>query len=342
MKSSPLVGRRVVWPLAAACLAGCAAGGPQGLLGNLLPQTATPAPAASGSGSPEVAREGEEGPVVYVDPESLTLTVPLAAMTLTRTGQTATSLDTAMRDVGRLLVGLFDYGNFPGSVAPFGFAIEGAYRGTLSTKALEAGGAAPYFGFPTLFTLSVPAVIGMAPTVSLAGAPTASAFFTSGDATLNYMGLGTARDIRRESRRYLVRDFLDGASLATGATLESGKSPSVSFRNLPLTAGQSTHRYLLFAVAYDRAPNPVDARILGYTEQPLDPKLLGPGQLGKDVVLDPMTLTLDNDLLKTGVKAEVTVVYVAPTMEDGELPATPLPKVGSPSPLPGPSPLPTP
>jgi hypothetical protein len=154
------------------------------------------------------------------------------------------------------------------------------------------------------------------------------------------MGLGTDKDIRRESRRYLVRDFIDGAGLALGVATPGGKAPSVSFRNLPLTTGQSGHRYLLFAIAYDKAPKAQDFRILGYAEQPVDPNLLGPDKLGKDVVLDPMTLVLDNDLLKSAVKVGVTVVKLHPTMEDG--PGMPSPVQSGLKPSPTPSPTPSP
>lgn len=330
-----------MWPLAAAWLAGCAAGGTQGLLGGLglpaAPQAAvqTPAPVPSGVAGNLVAKQDEEGNVIYVDADSLTLTVPLAAAVVSSGGRETTSLDTAMQEVGRLMVGLFDYGNIAGSVAPFGFAIEGGYKASsLASKAIEQGGGAPYFAFLNPGKLSVPSVLGMAPTVSISGASSAAAFFKPADTAFGYMGLGTAKDIRRESRRYLVRDFIDGATLTTSTATTGGKAPSVSFRNLPLTTGQSGHRYLLFAIAYDKAPKVEDARILGYSELPIDPKLLGPEKLGQDVVLDPMTLVLDNDLLKSAVKVGVTVVQRPPTLEDGPELATPVPASGSTTPRP--------
>lgn len=336
------IGSRLLWPFAAVWLAGCNAAGGAGILGGLAlpgaPQTTVqpPAPLPSGVAGNVVAKQDEEGNVIYVDAESLTLTVPLAAAVAAAGGRETTSLDTALQDVGRLLVGLFDYGNISGSVAPFGFAIEGGYKAVgVTTMSLDQGGAAPYFAFLAPTRLSVPSVLGMPASISLSGAATASAFFKATDTALGYMGLGTAKDIRRESRRYLVRDFIDGATLVSGVATSGGKAPSVSFRNLPLTTGQSGHRYLLFAIAYDKAPKAEDARILGYSELPVDPKLLGPDKLGQNVVLDPMTLVLDNDLLKSAVKVGVTVVKLPPTMEDGLELATPRPAgTGTPTPQP--------
>lgn len=197
--------------------------------------------------------------------------------------------------IGKVVVGLFDFGTSANEVARLGWLTTGSYQSVGSSVQLQAASFA-WFAAPHA-----------APITGIVGTPSAYGSNRHSSDTLAsfaYLDLNKSNGYRLESRRYMIRDFLDGESL-----MQNGVATSyLRFGNLAADDGSGAHRYLAFAVAWDNHPDMTKRKVLGYTDALVDPASAS----------SPVALNL---VLNEGVSTDLTQIGVTldpviPAIED--------------------------
>jgi hypothetical protein len=158
--------------------------------------------------------------------------------------------------IGQVVVGLFDYGTAANEVARLGWVTIGGYLSETTKERLQAS-TLKCFAKPHAFPLT-----------DIVGTPTAyNSKWHRQDSLVNGALWDNLKNRRLEPRRFMVRDFLNGASL-----MQNGVAAKyVRFGNLAADDGTGVHRYLAFAVAWDNNKYIDKRKVLGYTDALVDP-----------------------------------------------------------------------